>query len=484
VLISPVAVSGAPAPAGGNYRTTGTFGSPNLNSSGEIVFQAYLSGGSATNGIFVGTPGSLQAVALQGAAAPAGGNYNLLAPLALNSSGQVAFAASLTGGSSASGFFVGTPGSVQAAALEGTAAPAGGNYSSLYSADSFPLFNASGQVAFFANLTGGSSANGIFAGAPGSVQPVALLGTAAPAGGNYVGLKGGGQALNDLGRVAFVANLTGGSSSQGIFMGAPGALQTAALQGGAAPAGGSYSSFVELELNDSGHVGFLAQLTGSSSTQGIFAGAPGSLQAVALLGGAAPIGGSYSGLAKPPLLNASGQVAFLAYMTGGSSTQGIFAGVPGALQPVALQGGAAPGGNGATYSDFGASLGYLLGGSGQVVFGATLAGTGVTFANNTGLYASLPGGVVEIVRKGDMIDFGNGSGLHTVSGITVTNGSGGEDGRGFSLNDSGMLVYELTFTDGTSGIFTSTIPVPEPSSGLFVFAGMLAAVRVGRRSSR
>jgi hypothetical protein len=39
------------------------------------------------------------------------------------------------------------------------------------------------------------------------------------------------------------------------------------------------------------------------------------------------------------------------------------------------------------------------------------------------------------------------------------------------LNDVGLLVYRLSFTDGTSGIFTSHVPVPEPASIVLLATG-------------
>ena len=78
-----VALSGNPAPAGGNYYNSNpdapntTFTNvPVLNQSGQVAFTAYLAGGSSTEGLFAGAPGSLQPVALQGTAAPGGGIYN------------------------------------------------------------------------------------------------------------------------------------------------------------------------------------------------------------------------------------------------------------------------------------------------------------------------------------------------------------------------------------------------------------------------
>jgi hypothetical protein len=241
-------------------------------------------------------------------------------------------------------------------------------------------------------------------------------------------------------------------------------------------------------VNASGQVAFQTNLTGGSSTSGIFVGAPGLLQAAALQGGTAPGGGTFSGFGQP-LINAPGHVAFLATTTNASSPRGIFAGAPGSLRAAALQNLLAPDGNGATFSGFNW---FALDSSDDVVFLANLAGAGVTSANNLGLYLSLPGGSAEVIRTGDIVN--TGSGLHTVSGIGVatgasgqdglsSNGSGGQDGQAMSFNDAGTLVFKLSFTDGTSGIF-STTSVPEPSSAFLTVAGLFAAVRLCKRRAK
>jgi hypothetical protein len=476
VVVTPVAITGGAAPSGGDYRGLGE--NPALNASGQVAFFAGLTGGSAT-GNFVGSPGSLATAALAGSAAPAGGNYASLFVPQINASGQVAFIASLTGGSAGSGIFAGAPGSMQAAALKGSASPGGGGtYNDFFGA---PALNAAGQVTFLGLLTGGTSSQGIFVGAPGSVQAAALVGAAAPAGGTYTSFGGGFPSLNSAGQVAFSASLTGGSSNTGIFKGTPGSLQAVALQGSAAPAGGNYGDVSQSPgLNAAGQVAFTCDLTGGSSTDGVFVGVPGSVQTVALAGTAAPAGGNYSDFGGfGAFVNHSGQVAFYAHLTGGSSTSGIFVGAPGAVQATALQGLLAPSGNGATFNDF---LDLAVNASGQVVFIGLLTGAGVTAGvNDRGLYAGHPGSLVQIVRLGDLIDEGNGSGLHTVSTIGTFSGSGVEDGRNRIFNDSGELVYQLSFTDGTSGIFTSIIPVPEPSSLLLVAAGVGIGVGMRRR---
>jgi hypothetical protein len=460
----PVALTGTIAPAGGNYTD---FLNPVLNASGQVAFFADTS--VAGSGIFAGTPGSpLTTAALVGTAAPAGGNYTGFNNTPeLNASGKVAFLA--TTSVSGNGIFAGTPGSpLTTVALVGTAAPAGGNYTGI---NTDPVFNASGKVAFLATTSVGT---GIFAGTPGSpLTTAALQGTAAPAGGNYTSAFGI-PVLNATGQVAIGAGTS--VSGAGIFAGTPGSpLTTAALVGTAAPAGGNYTGFGGLEFNASGKVACIAST--SASGQGIFAGTPGSpLILAALQGTAAPAGGNYTTFTNP-VLNASGLVAFQA--TTSVAGSGIFTGTPGSpLSTAALTGTVAPNCGGATFNTFGNPV---LNATGQVAFTCTLNSTTDT---DHALFAGAPGSLVLVVRKGDVIDVNPTAGVdnRTVSAIGLFNGSGGQDGRGMSFNDSGLIVYELTFTDGSSGIFTSQIaPIPEPGMLLAFGAGVLGFGRYLRR---
>ena len=180
-----------------------------------------------------------------------------------------------------------------------------------------------------------------------------------------------------------------------------------------------------------------------------------------------------------PVINASGQVAFYASLTGGSSSQGIFVGTPGAVQALVLQNTAAPGGG--TFSTIDSNH-LALNGSGQVAF------IGTTTVR--GLYAGSPGALVRVLAEGDRIDVDPGPGLDlrqvATNGLDFIRLSGGENGWGRSFTDSGLLVYQLTFTDGSSGVFTSQIaPVPEPGACLAAtVCGLGAAGWVGRRIRR
>jgi hypothetical protein len=91
-----------------------------------------------------------------------------------------------------------------------------------------------------------------------------------------------------------------------------------------------------------------------------------------------------------------------------------------------------------------------------VLIYARLAGTGVTSANDYGIWAVDSGGTLQLIaREGD---------LHAVTGKTIKalaflpsiSGVGGQT-RSFS-QATGDLVYSATFTDGSSGIFKVVFP--------------------------
>src|SRR5436190_12378476 len=124
-----VALSGTPAPAGGNYGAftlSGGIPFPVINESGRVYFYSTLSGGTSTAGLFAGPSGAVQPVALQGTTSPSGHTYtNSFSDLAQNDAGQVAFSCSLVG-TNFQGMYAGTPGSLQTLAVTGTTAPGGG----------------------------------------------------------------------------------------------------------------------------------------------------------------------------------------------------------------------------------------------------------------------------------------------------------------------------------------------------------------------
>ena len=74
-------------------------------------------------------------------------------------------------------------------------------------------------------------------------------------------------ALNAGGQVAFIAGTLNGPET-GVYVGGPGAVQAAAVSGGAAPGGGTYFRFDVLALNAAGQVAFSAETNGGPGQGG------------------------------------------------------------------------------------------------------------------------------------------------------------------------------------------------------------------------
>ncbi len=145
--LTPVFVTNQIAPGG---TTFADYGNPIINSHGQIATTASLNNNNA--GIFVGDGTDTVAIAVQGQPAPKGGNYNgqFLAPTRFSDQGEVAFDARLSGGTSSSGIFRGDGKRTIPVALTGTNAP--GTTGTFASFRDFQFLN-DGRVAFMATLT-------------------------------------------------------------------------------------------------------------------------------------------------------------------------------------------------------------------------------------------------------------------------------------------------------------------------------------------
>jgi hypothetical protein len=358
--------------------------------------------------------GRTEIIALSGQAAPDGnGTFSSFGDPALGASGEAAFFATLT--DTSEGIFRGAGGAVTQVARRGQAAP-DGNGTFLIFGD--PALGASGEAAFFATLTGTSGATndneGIFSGTGGAVTQIAREGQAAPDG-NGTFASFGDPALGASGEAAFVARHTGtsggSSDDRGIFRGTGGAVTQIAREGQAAPDGnGTFSTiFFDPALNASGEAAFYASLTGATpgTDTGIFGGTGGAVTQIARAGQAAPDGnGTFSGFNNDLALNDSGQAAFVASVAGiQGNFGGIFRGTGGALTQIVRDGQAAPDGNGV----FSFLVVPSLGASGEVAFSANLTGTSGGESDDEGIFLGTGGAVTQIVRDGQAAPDGNGT---------------------------------------------------------------------------
>jgi hypothetical protein len=254
-------------------------------------------------------------------------------------------------------------------------------------------------------------------------------------------------ALNASGQVAFFGTTNGGGS--GIYVGSGGTTPTkVAATGDSGPGGSTFSGFAEPGFNDSGEVVFVAALSGGPGGGAFIGSTSSSPVALALNGDPAPLGGNYSITTARPdaVINNHHDVAVRANLSGGTSDSGYFIrrGPSGSVTTLVLQGQAAPGVTGGTFATITPGLNGLLGEQFQLASSGDFA-----FQNNT----VAPGGgkvgswhvktdntVEEILVRGTVApEFGGGTAIIT----TVSTGwnSGGRYA-------SWARITGGTFTDG------------------------------------
>lgn len=250
-----VAGTGQSTPVGGTYGAGGVF-SPSVTDTGDVFFGAAITGGSTTGAIIKNSGGSSSAVLLRGSATPIGGTFGGLSSTRANNGGQVAFNASVTGGSANSGLFRTNGTTTIAIAAPGQATPDGSTYTSL---SGTPEINNSGKVTYLASTAAGG---GIYVSDGAITQAVAVNAAATPLGGTFSGFTN--PTINDAGRIAFNTGITGGSVSSASFIFDGTTLTKLAAVGDAVPGlpGVTFASLSAPKINNSGLAVFRATLAG------------------------------------------------------------------------------------------------------------------------------------------------------------------------------------------------------------------------------
>lgn len=491
-----------------------------LNAKGEVAFRGRLEGdgidSTNDNGIWNNVGGALDLVARTGNAGPGPGvgedvYFRVFVSFYFNGAGKTLIRGYLTGPGvtpqNEEGLWTNTSGNLKLVARAGSFIGGPGLGPDVFFTDEFTntAFNDNSQILFMAP----DDSDAIWLAKNDSITLLARNG------GRTVGLdfetpeleprfrfRGlHTNAINASGKIAFFSELAGPGiaplNSSGIWTSVDNTLTLVAFSGDHGPGPGlepgiQFASHSQQPvINSAGEVASWAHLQGpgvNSTNNAVVWSTAGGTLAIVARSGSDDLGPGlgedihFSGFFPYPIINAAGDVAFFAALTGPglhpNLDGGIWSNAGGELAAVALKRSeiAGPGLGPDVYFN-GLSI-PSMNANGAIVFVGILEGTGVDSTNDRGIWTNAGGTLQMIFRTGDLFDIDPGIGeeLRTISDFTFQSYSGGEDGHFLTFNDDGLLVFSLTFTDGSSGVFTAQI-VPEPASALLLGACALAMIR-------
>jgi hypothetical protein len=214
-----VVAQGDAAPAGGTFLA---FGPPAVNTRGAIAFAAAVEGKAVPGGIFVMDGERVRMLLGAGEETPIGGIYAKISErIGFDDRGTVAFHGLLKFAPVAAAIFaVGDDAKARAVARLGDAAPGGGTFSHF---GLWPAMTAGGDIAFAASVDGGSSPIAIVLATSAGLVRVAAVGDLLPGGARIASLAlfpvvsasaGGGITFA-------VAPTPTGEGPEGLFRAAP-----------------------------------------------------------------------------------------------------------------------------------------------------------------------------------------------------------------------------------------------------------------------
>lgn len=324
-------------------------------------------------------------------------------------------------------------------ALTGDAAPDTSN-GVVFSGFGTPVLNDSGDVAFKGFLVGagvaGANNSGVWSGSKDSLGLIVRVGDISPDSSPVVVYRQiNNPNLSNSGEIAF-SGRDFASPDDGIWSNSGGFLGLVAREGAAAPGTGSgvvFHRMIGPAINSLGETALYGVLRGTDVDQtndhGIWSELGSSLDLVVRAGDAAP--GTESGvvfnfLSNSPVINDLGVTAFSSTLTGTeideTNGNGIWSGSAGSLVLVARAGHAVPGTRpGVLFADFGDPR---INNASNTVFSASLSGTGVDGANDSGIWSESNGSLALVIRAGDAAPGVAPGVIFAEFGTTVINGSG------------------------------------------------------------
>jgi hypothetical protein len=338
-----------------------------VTADGRVGYRASVSDG--PDGLFLSD--RVQPVAQVGEASPAGGTFRSLTGASMNDAGTFAFRADGSDGS-AGVFRAVATGAVPIETIlrEGDDVGGGATVTTLPSS-LIPSINSTGAIAFRASLSGSTGGSGIFVAAPGSaLQQIVSAREQSGTGGKLVRLRD--PSIADDGSVIVPASQTGIGPS--LFVYRAGAITSLATIGESTDidTGLERFRFIQASVRDVAERAVFA-----GSRDGVFiVDSGGAVETVAFIGGPTPLGGTYAGF-DPPAADAPGVVAFGADIQGsGIASRGIISKSSRGIQAIAR--GSERLGKNKIVDFFVSTLDALarpdVGPKGEIVFEATLQG--------------------------------------------------------------------------------------------------------------
>lgn len=482
-----VAVTGAPAPETNDSVTFASFSPPLVDDSGRAAFFGYLTEGD-DGGVFAERAGgTLQLVARNGNPPPVGPSPYVFSGIGedgeilMSATGGIVFRGDFknpNGFVPTSGIWVSVPGQALRLvalvnAVPGITAPVLGNLR-------FSDINRQNEI----GLTAGFGAQVARADVDGAIQQLAKVGDLAP--GTSIAFDGVlSPQLNNSGQATFRGHLLN-NRNDGIWKWlAPGDLRLVMLEGTPTPdlPGINFSNASLYSIDDAGRAAFSATLSGGGAARrfGIWSErADGSLQRVFAENDLAPGFGPdvrfAGGVSSTPSFASSGDLAFLSALAGpgidsSNDTSVWAASAAGQLRLVVQEGDAAPGAEpGVQFAEITRQFVNRLG---KVAIFAFLRGPGVDpNTNDRGIWAEDINGKLRLIgRRGGTVVDGT-AGQFLLSGLEFV-----DEGWG----DNGHVAFRGFLPGNRTGVFVSnTVAVPEPGS--LVLLGTAVVMMVLRRA--
>ncbi len=430
-----------------------------LNDSGQVAYRALLAGPEITDANNAGIWRDQTLMARTGDPAPGMVEVDFagLGTPSLNSAGQVAYHGILTGtgidDTNDLSLWLGDT----LIARKGDPDPGpmpGGNIFGF----SDPRLNDAGQVAYLVFIAQNATItdfaimrdNGLIAHtntpAPGTPEGVSFFLLHDPR-------------LNNAGQVAYRAQLTGTGITDSNNIGIWRDDAIIAQAGDPAPGtsgGTSFGFFTDPVLNDAGQVAYHATLTGTGVTDTNNTGVWRDSTLIAREAEPAPgtsAGTLFKRFEAKPAIDTAGQVVYQAELSGPGVTSSNATGIWRDDTLVVRAGDPAAGtGPGVQLGPFVTPVTRpALNANGQIAYRTALVGTGVTEANDAGIWIVGPqGDTLLVARKGDALAG------QTITDLQHATGSGDSNGQPGSLNNHSQLAYSATLSGGGRGVFLFT----------------------------